>query len=149
MSSSKYPIAYATVRVFSHATEDQEKVQNAVHNILPEKLKETLVFTKTSLIGHHGNPILVLEAELTDKPTLPSMIEKFACMLSSLDKEQLQTEWNQHIEKHKLYLRFDKQSAFLGKLKLSNTDPIHFKLHFKNKTSEEITDLCKKAGLLQ
>ncbi len=146
--SSKYPIAYLEIRVFSHATEDMEKVEVAVRNTLPEALAAEIVFTKTNCVGHHGNPIVLMETKLTDKAMLPSALEKIALALTSLDKEQLALELKQHIEKHNMYLRFDKQNAFLGTLKLSSIDPIHFKIHFKNKTPDEIMEICKKVGLL-
>jgi RNA binding exosome subunit len=146
--SSKPPIAYITIRVFSHATEDPEKVQTAIRNTLPEQLTANITFTQTSLTGHHGNPIIIYEAKLTDKQALPAALEKIASALSPLDKEQLNGEMKQHIEKRNLYLRFDKQNAFLGTLKMSSNDPIHFKIHFKNKTPEEIIEICRKAGLL-
>jgi RNA binding exosome subunit len=146
--SSKNPIAYITIRVFSHATEDVEKVQTAVCNTLPEALSGDTIFTKTSVTGHHGNPIVLLEAKLTDKKALPAALEKIATSLNSLDKEQLCSEMKQHIEKRNLYLRFDKQDAYLGKLKMVSDDPIHFKIHFKNKTPDEMMDICRKAGLL-
>ena len=147
LSSSKYPIAYVEIRVFSHATEDLEKVQSAVRNMLPEPLVENLVFSKLSLTGHHGNPIVLLEAKLKEKALLPLALEKIVSDLNSLDKEQLCLDMKRHIEKHNLYLRFDKQSAFLGTLKLATNDPIHFKIHFKNKTAEQIMELCGQAGL--
>jgi RNA binding exosome subunit len=53
-----------------------------------------------------------------------------------------------HLEKRNLYLRFDKQSAYMGELKFSSNDPIHFKIHFKNKTPKEIMEICKETGLL-
>ncbi|MFB3890133.1 MAG: RNA-binding domain-containing protein [Candidatus Bathyarchaeia archaeon] len=146
--SSKTPIAYVDVRVFAHATEDPEKVQTAVRNTLPTELAENLVFTKNSLTGHHGNPILIMEAKLTERKALPAVLQKIAAELGSLDKERLSAEMKQHIEKRNLYLRLDKQAAFLGKIRLSTNDPIHFKIHFKNKTAEEIINLCREAGLL-
>ncbi len=146
--SSKYPIAYIEIRTFSHATEDIEKVQKAVKNTIPDELAEELTFAKNSLTGHHSNPIAFLEARLTNKAALPSVLNKIAKELSSLDKEILYKEFTQHVERHNLYLRFDKQNAFLGKLTLSPIEPIHFKIHFKNKTPEEIEQICKDAGLL-
>ncbi len=148
LSSSKYPIAYITITVFSHATEDPEKVQTAVRNTLPEALAADVTFTKNEVTGHYGNPIVFYEAKLADRPALLGVLEKFAQDLSSLDKETFHEELKQHIEKHNLYLRFSKQNAYLGTLKLATNDPIHFKIHFKNKTPEQIMELCRKAGLL-
>ncbi len=147
-SFPKFPIAYLEVRVFSHATEDSGKVETAVRNTLPEALSAEAVFTKTDCVGHHGNPIVLIETKLTDKEALPSVLEKMASSLSSLDKEQLNSEIKQHIEKHNLYLRLDKQNAFLGSLKFGSEDSIHFKIHFKNRGSEEIIAICKQVGIL-
>ena len=145
---SKFPIAYIEIRVFSHATEDIEKVQTATRNTLPEILATEIAFSKTNLNGHHGNPITIVEAKLEDRKVLPSALEKIGANLSPLDKTALNEELNTHLEKRTLFLRFDKQSAYLGTLKLSSNDPIHFKVHFKNKTPEEIEDICRKAGIL-
>ncbi len=144
---SKHAIAYVTIRVFSHATEDPQKVTKAIENTLPENLATTLTFTKSELSGHHGNPITIYEAKLTDRLALPQVLEKITTSLNSLDKETLCEEMHEHIEKRNLYLRLDKQSALLGTLKISTDDPIHFKIHFRNKTPEEITTICTEAGL--
>ncbi len=146
--SSKYPIAYMEIRVFSHATEDQQKVETAVRSLLPQELAEETTFTKTACTGHHGNPIVLLEALLENRQMLPKVLERIGASLSSLDKDQLASEFKEHLEKRSLFLRFDKQSAFLGNSKFSSNDPIRVKIHFKNKTPDEINDICKKAGLL-
>ena len=146
--STKPPIAYIDIRVFAHATEDQSKVQTAVQNLLPTELSQSLVFEKTSCTGHHGNPIILFTAKLTDKKLLPTALEKIGSSLGTLDKEELNRDIKLHIEKGNLYLRFDKQSTFLGILKFSQNDPIHIKIHFKNKTAQEITVISKQTGLL-
>jgi RNA binding exosome subunit len=146
--SSKPPIAYIDIRVFVHATEDPTKVQKAVQNLLPEELAQPLGFEKTNCTGHHGNTIILFTAELTDKKLLPKAIEKIGAELSILDKEELQQNLKLHVEKGNLYLRFDKQSAFMGALKFSQTDPIHLKIHFKNKTAQQIEEFSKQIGLL-
>jgi RNA binding exosome subunit len=146
--SSKTPIGYIDMRVFAHATEDEEKVLTAARNTLPKELSENAAFRKTSLTGHHRNPIILFEAKFTDRQALPVVLEKIANSLSALDKETLNSEMKLHLEKRNLYLRFDKQSAYMGELKFSSNDPIHFKIHFKNKTPKEIMEICKETGLL-
>jgi RNA-binding protein len=146
--STKPPIAYIDIRVFAHATEDPTKVQKAVQNLLPEELAQTLVFQKTSCTGHHGNPIILFTGKLDDKKFLPKAVEKIGAELGVLDKEELQRDLKLHIEKGNLYLRFDKQSAFLGALKFSQNDPIHLKIHFKNKTAQQVEEYSKQTGLL-
>ncbi len=146
--SSKPPIAYMDIRVFAHATEDPAKVQTAVRNLFPADMAETLVFQGTNLTGHHGNPIILFNAKLMDKKLLPKALEKIGKDLGVLDKEELNRDIKLHLEKGNLYLRFDKQSAFMGALKFSQNDPIHIKIHFKNKTTQEIIEFSKQTGLL-
>jgi RNA binding exosome subunit len=146
--SSKPSIGYIDVRVFAHATEDPEKVLAAVRNILPVELGEDAVFRKTGLTGHHGNPIILFETRLADKQLLPAVLSKIGGGLSALDKESLASDWKLHLEKRNLFLRFDKQSAFLGETRFSQEDPIRIKVHFKNKGFEEIVTICRDARLL-
>ena len=141
-------IGYIDMRVFAHATEDPDKVQKAVRNLLPTELSETLIFEIQSCTGHHGNPIILFTTKLTDKKLLPKALEKIGKDLSALDKEELNRNINLHLEKGNMYLRFDKQSAFLGSLKLTQNDPIHLKIHFKNKTAQEIVAISEQNGLL-
>ena len=146
--SSKPPIGYIDVRVFAHASEDPEKVLTAVRNILPMELIENAVFRKTRLTGHHKNPIILFETKLTDKQALPIALQKIGAGLTALDKEKLDSDIKLHWEKRNLYLRFDKQSAYQSEVRFSQNDPIHFKIHFKNKTFVEIVEICRNAGLL-
>ncbi len=146
---SKSPIGYVNIRVFAHATEDQEWVMLAVRNILPVELGEIAVFKKTDLTGHHGNPIRLIEVELADRQLLFGLLRKIGSGLTALDKETLSREMSLHLEKGNLYLRFDKQQAFLGNLRFTSNDPIHFKVHFRNKTADEVVAICREAGLLQ
>ncbi len=151
MSSSKpqkSPVGYVSIRVFAHATEDRENVLQAVRNTVPEELAELAVFKTTVLTGHHGNPILLVEAEVEERQKLFGVLEKIGNNLTSLDKESLSRDLKLHLDKGNLYLRFDKQQAFLGKLRFASDDPIHFKIHFRNRTVDEIVAICKEAGLL-
>ena len=146
--SSKPPIGYIDVRVFAHATEDSDKVIAAIRNLLPSELGESVIFQKTRLTGHHGNPIILFETKLADKQVLPTVLKKIGAGLTSFDKEQLNDNMKLHLEKRNLYLRFDKQFAFQGEVRFSQNDPIHFKIHFKNKSYEDIVDLSRDAGVL-
>ena len=146
--SSKIPIAYIDVRVFAHATEDLDKVLTSARNILPSEQVDKAVFGKTGLTGHHGNPIILIEARIKDRHLAHAVLEKLASGLKMMDKELLGNEVAQHLEKGNLYLRIDKQSAFQGVFRFSTSDPIHLRVHFKKHTSEEVVEICRKLGLL-
>jgi hypothetical protein len=146
--SSKIPIGYIDIRVFAHATEEVDKILNAVRNTLPAELADTITFKKTNLTGHHGNPITLLEARVKEKNAVQAVFKKLSSSLSSLDKELLRNEITQHLDGGNLYIRLDKQSAYLNEVKLCTTDPIHFRIHFQKHSPEEIVEICRKFGLL-
>ncbi|MGQ9551980.1 MAG: RNA-binding domain-containing protein [Candidatus Bathycorpusculaceae bacterium] len=146
--SSRSQIGYIDIRVFAHATEDVDKVLEAVSHILPKGLIDNVAFKRTSLTGHHGNPIVLFEARLPGEDAAQAVLENLAAGLSSLDKELLRGEMEQRLEKGNLYLRLDKQSAYLNEFRLSSTDPVHFKIHFKKQKLENIMKICRDAGLL-
>ncbi len=145
---SKHPIAYIDIRTTAHATEDTDKVLTALHNILPTELLETINFTKTNLTGHHKNPITLLQTRIKDKTTAEKTFTKIATGLSILDRETLNNEIHQHLEKTNLYLRLDKQNAYANEFKLGQTDPIHLRIHFNNQSQNEIIETCRRFGLL-
>jgi len=146
--SASLPIGYIDIRVFAHATEDPAKVEIATKNLFPSPFSETLALKKSTLHGHHSNPIILLTTQLTERKLLPSVLQKLGTDLPTLDKEQLCDNIKLHLEKGNLYLRFDKQTAYLGTFKLTQNDPIHIKIHFRNKTTEEIIALARQSGLL-
>lgn len=146
--SSNVPIAYIDMRVFAHATEDLEKVLTAVHNTLPAESADTVVFKKTTLTGYHGNPITLVETRIKNRKVAQAFLEKLVSGLSMVDKEALGSEIGQHLENGNLYIRLDKQSAYLGQLKLSSTDPVHLRMHFRKPRAEEVIDICRRFGLL-
>lgn len=146
--SSRVPIAYVGIRVFAHATEDIDKVLSAVCNTLPTELVDNVAFNKTNLTGHYRNPITLFETRIKEKDAVKEVFEKLSSGLSSLDKELLDNEIKHHLDKGNLYIRLDKQSAYLNELKLCSSDPIHFRIRFKKSDPEEIVDACKKLGML-
>ncbi|MGB9854590.1 MAG: RNA-binding domain-containing protein [Candidatus Bathyarchaeales archaeon] len=146
--SSKVPVTHIDIRVFAHATEDEEKVLSAVRSTLPPKMSEDTAFKKTNLTGHHGNPIILFETKIKDKNHIKAFFENFASRIGILDKEILNSEIGQHLEKGCLYIRLDKQSAFLNEIKLGTTDPIHFRVHFKRSNPKEIVEICRNFGII-
>jgi RNA binding exosome subunit len=146
--SSKTPIAYIDIRTFAHATEDTDKVETAVRNTLPAELTETVTLERTNLTGHHGNPIVLFETRIKDKTAVQKVFQKLSSELSMLDKELLSGEIRRHLEKGNLYIRLDKQSAYMNELRLSQADTIRFRVHFKKHGMEEVIETCREYGLV-
>jgi RNA binding exosome subunit len=125
------------IRAFVNVTEDLDKVIEAIHNILPKPLKKPISLTQKILKGYYGNQITLLKTCIQDEELIQTIIHKFKSELSNQDKEYLRREGNHHIEKGKLYIRFNKQSAYLNEIKLGSSDPIHLKIYFKEFRSKK------------
>ena len=148
LTTETLPIDYVEVRVFVHATEDEDKVQTAIATILPPELVDEISFKKTKLSGYHGNIILLLETRIQRKPLVHAVFLRLTRHLSPSDKEDLTDEIEHHLDKGALYLRLDKQAAYLHHFKIHPSDAIRLKLHFKQKSQKEIIEFCRVAGLL-
>jgi RNA binding exosome subunit len=147
----KLPISDVDIRIFAHATEDSAKVMQAVQCLIAPKYFDDIKFQKTELKGHYGNPITLFYTKIKDTMIIEYVIKKLTTLNSS-DQDKIIRESKLFIEKSSLYLRFDKQTAFLGKLQLENVDPIYVRIRFKvtGKRSKpsDIVAISKKIGLL-
>jgi len=141
-------VAFVEISFFAHATEDENKVIEAVRHLLPTAQVENIVFKRSSLRGHHGNPITLFEAKIEEKETVRAVVENLSSGLSPLDKESLLREVELHVEKGNLYLRFDKQAAFQAQFKLGISDPIRVRLRFKKSKLEDVVQTCREIGML-
>ena len=145
---SQLPVAYVDVRFCAHATEDLDKVMEAVQNVLPSDHIEDITFNRSNLEGHYGNPITFFETRIKDKETVRALVEKISANLSSLDKEELGRTINRCVEKGSLYIRLDKQAALQGKIKLVTSDPIRIRIRFQKSKIEDVIEICREIGMI-
>ncbi|MDI6645155.1 MAG: RNA-binding protein [Methanobacteriaceae archaeon] len=111
-------------RVFVYGTENEEKVREAIKTLFPNSLPE-----KDTNQGYYGNNVVVLHEKIDKKRDIRDLIKKF----QNLDydvKNQIIKGLNKKIDnKGNLFLRFDKQEAYLGNLVVvEHGDSIHLKI---------------------
>ena len=145
---SQLPIAYVDVRFCAHATEDLDKVMEAVHNILPNEHLAEMTFNRSCLEGHYGNPIIFFETRIKNKIIVKALVEQLVANLSVLDKDELDRIINRCVEKGSLYIRLDKQAAFKGKTKLVTSDPIRIRIRFRKSKTADVIAVCKEIGMI-
>jgi len=141
-------ISYIDLRFFAHATEDQNKVLSAAKNIFPPKYVERISFNRSTLKGEYGNPIVVFRAQIRDSEVAEALLYNISSNLPIIDKEDLLQHLNLHLSDGSLYIRLDKQEAFLGRFKFCRADPIHIHVRFKTSRIEEIREICRTMGLI-
>jgi len=149
MRRSKKTISNLELSVFIHATEDPQKVLKAVNFILPEEYVEDVKYEKTVLSGHYRNPIVVMKASIQDTRRVSTLLRRVIGTLQLDDLATLSADFKNYLDsKGNLYIRFDKQEAFLGKIKLCTIDPIRIKARINPnpKTFEELEIYLKRDG---
>ncbi len=132
------------VYCFVHATENIEKVRRAVKTILNnESLIEKEKIEK--LTGHHGNPIIHLKYNITNRETAGKIFEKIMASLSKKDKQKLKNSLKLRISRNKLFIRFSKREAYNNKLKISDkNEAIKLEISFKAEGKENLAQYIQK-----
>jgi len=109
----EFPFREILVRVLVHATEDENKLIGVLKSLLPQGVEPQ----KTELRGHHGNPLLLLEAKVRRKREVEGLL--------SLLLSKLEGGWSWKPRKgENLYLRLDKQEACRGRWVVGKGDEV-------------------------
>ncbi len=121
------PIQSVELSTIAHATEDPNKVDKALQNLLQGIHQQ---FTRHYLEGHHGNPIVKIEAKLTHENAgefAYSLVHK----LSKSERLLLLRDIQLHSDDDgNLYIRVDKQRSLQGAIQMAEDDPIRVKIKF-------------------
>jgi RNA binding exosome subunit len=107
-----------------HATEDLDKVKQALLFLIPENIHDKLKLKVDKVRGHWNNPISLLQAKFTDTDDVMQIIKNITISLNDQDKYEIREGLERRIDKSRLYLRFDKQAAFKGHFKLRDEDDV-------------------------
>ena len=136
----------------SHATEDLERVCSALRNVASEEIAKRVGISRQNLKGHHGNPIVTLMMKIRGTDLMQSFAQRLASRLSDGDKRFLSVEFRKHIDTDgNLYIRLDKQAAFLGRLSLKQEDPIRIrmKVEIRPRTVDQMSEALRRLGLIK
>jgi len=107
------PVSMLIARVYVHATEDPDKVMKALRNVVEGR------YVMKSTRGHHGNVIHIVEVKLTECDAF----EALRSIIMRLDDVEFLLMLS-GIEESRLYVKFDKQQAYRGVLKVSHGDDV-------------------------
>lgn len=111
-------------RVFVYGTENEEKVREAVKTLFPNSNPQV-----DSTEGYFKNPVLILHDKIGKKRETKDFIKILQKLDPSTKKRVLNELDKKMDEKGNLFLRFDKQRAYLGDLKIiEHGDAVHVKI---------------------
>jgi len=117
----------AEVSTLCHATEDLDKVKVALMNVLPEEIRPELegTLSVSMLEGHYGNPIFVLKVRIEKPELAEALLKRLLTSLPTGDLIVLERTLKLRLDPSgHLYLRLDKQRAYLSEIRVYDGDDV-------------------------
>jgi RNA binding exosome subunit len=111
---------HVRITTFIQATEDEDKVLDAIATFIPEDIDDDDVyFDVNETKGYFGNPIKVVNAEIKRSRAVRAFLKNLKELLTDEDKRYILEHLDEKVdEEGTLYLRFNKQKAYLGEVEL-------------------------------
>ena len=111
-------------RAFVYGTENKETVLDSIKTLFPNSSPQC-----EDTEGYYKNPVLILSNKIDKKSEIKDFVEKLLTMKDPARKRILNRLEDRIDDYGNLFLRFDKQRAFLGDLKVvEHGDSIHVKV---------------------
>ncbi len=146
-------VSRVEIVAYCHATEDCERVEASIKNLLHPNLRSLVKILSSQYEGYYGNPIRVLTAKLSLKPHVNELLSYVAGSLDKLEKAILKSTFDLRFDPSmgRLVIRFSKQDLYLGKLKITDSDDVvKFTIYFKNAgEAQRVLEYAKKIGLVE
>jgi RNA binding exosome subunit len=134
-----------------HSTEDPAKVRTALVNAILPLDPDVIRISSKEMRGHYKNSLILLKGKLEDEHLLERTLEHISMTLPVADKEVIASRFGLMSDQAgSLYLRFDKQMAYVGDLRLGRHDPVRVKIKFSPRyvRSRSVYSLCKEIGIV-
>ena len=103
---------WVRVRLFCYATEDEEKLTEVMNRIAGD-----VGFEKEITEGHHGNPMIIISADISKKRETESLFKNLGAEMMEKIAEQLDDRIDDDCV---FYLRLDKQKAVQGEYRIAH-----------------------------
>ncbi len=119
----KIELSEVVISTHCHATEDLEKVKKALMNVISPELRSIAKLHSEVLHGYYGNPIVKLEVRFKSDNAY-TVVKYIMSLISDVDQRYLMASLDMRysVKDNKLYLRLDKQEAYLGGIALYEGD---------------------------
>ncbi len=122
--SGKDMIHNISYRTFVYGTENEERVKKAVNTLFPNSSPQ-----EEHTEGYYKNPVLILHDKIEKKKQIKDFIQTLKD-IPPRDVDKILDDLDRKMDdKANLFLRFDKQRAYLDELKVvEHGDSIHVKI---------------------
>ncbi|GAB6136046.1 RNA-binding protein [Thermococcus prieurii] len=125
---------HVRLTTFIHATEDEDKVLEAIGTFIPEEIDdEDVHFDIEETTGFFGNPIKVVNVEIKRSRAVRTFLKHFKGLLDENARRYILENLDEKVDDEgTLYVRFNKQKAYLGEVEVDEGgDTIQVKIKVK------------------
>ncbi len=130
-------VVSARISAIVHATEDVDRVLQALSRIFPEgSLPSKADMQKYH--GHYGNEIRMVDLSIRGAPAR-SFFEHLWKSLPSFDRASILDGLEKHLDPSGgLHLRLDKEEVLRGIVRIKDQDPIKIHISFRTKVKSDL-----------
>ncbi|MEM1863818.1 MAG: RNA-binding domain-containing protein, partial [Desulfurococcaceae archaeon] len=129
-----------------------EKVINALKNLVPSLLRDSLKIKINNMSGYYGNDIAILTSRIDDESSILKVLNYISEKLEPIEKNILRITFKLRYDssKRKFVIRFSKQDLVNEKLKIIDTDDIiKLTIFFRNtRNAKEVETYLAELGIL-
>ncbi|NJE49114.1 RNA-binding protein [Thermococcus sp. 9N3] len=125
---------HVRLTTFIHATEDEDKVLEAIGTFIPEEIDdEDVHFEVEETTGFFGNPIKVVNVEIKRSRAVRTFLKHFKELLDENARRYILENLDEKVDDEgTLYVRFNKQKAYLGDVEVDEgADVIQVRIKVK------------------
>ncbi|MEM1541568.1 MAG: RNA-binding domain-containing protein [Ignisphaera sp.] len=119
----KATLSRIIITTHCHATEDVEKVKQALLNVFPPNLRDSINIEQETLYGYHGNPIIRFKIVLEGDEAV-EMLKYLLKMLKETDRNLIINTIDVRYNKksNEFFMRLSKQEAYMGNIAVYDGD---------------------------
>ncbi len=112
------------IEMIIHATEDTKKIFEPIYELFEIKEEE---FVQERLIGHFGNPILMMRTKL-GKKRAEEFIKKLVSKISKSQMDEFLQNIEMYFEGSSLFVRISKEDLVRKSISLQQNDALKIKI---------------------
>jgi len=139
------------LQVICHATEDEERVRHAVGNVISPRLVDSLNSSRQALSGHYGDPLVLYRFDSRSGTQAAKAVQAILGAMTPEERAAALESWKSGMgskgwREDRIYLRFDKQMAYMGILQHAEFDSIRIEVRLSGVSEGDIEDLLMEGG---
>lgn len=124
-----------TAEIIFHATEDSRKIFEPIFELFQIKEDE---FSQERILGHYGNPILLVKTTLIKKRA-EDFVKNLVSRVSKSQMNDLLDNIDMHFEDSAMFLRVGKNDLVRGAISLQQNNAVKIKIKMPIYKKDELT----------